>query len=66
LNLLEIPHFGWSTKINACVKVLLSCVHGRALCLDPLISIDIALIALITKLPKEGEDPTILFNKVGE
>jgi hypothetical protein len=28
LNLLEIPHFGCSLEINACVKLLLNCVHG--------------------------------------
>jgi hypothetical protein len=28
LNLLEIPHFGRSLEINACVKLLLSCIHG--------------------------------------
>jgi hypothetical protein len=31
LNLLEIPHFRCSLEINACVKVLLNCVHGGTL-----------------------------------
>jgi hypothetical protein len=65
LNLLEVPHFGHSLEINACVKLLLSCVHGGTLWLDPPVSIDTALIARITGLPKSGEDLTILFNKQG-
>jgi hypothetical protein len=28
LNLLQIPHFGRSVEINACVKMLLRCIHG--------------------------------------
>jgi hypothetical protein len=63
---LEILHFGKSGEINACVKVLLICVHGETLWLDPTISIDISLLAKKTGLPKADEDPTILFNKVGE
>lgn len=35
LNLLEVPQFGRSLEINACVKLLLSCVHGGTLWLDP-------------------------------
>jgi hypothetical protein len=66
LNLLEVPHFGCNLEINSCVKLLLSCIHGGTLWLDPPVSIDTALIAQITGLPKAGEDPTILFNKVGE
>jgi hypothetical protein len=66
LNLLEVPHFGRSLEINACVKLLLSCIHGGTLWLDPPVSIDTALIAWITGLPKAGEDPTTLFNKAGE
>jgi hypothetical protein len=34
LNLLENPHFGRSLEINSCVKMILSCVHGRMLWLD--------------------------------
>jgi hypothetical protein len=34
LNLLEIPHFGRSTEINICIKLLLSCIHGGFLWLD--------------------------------
>jgi len=66
LNLLEISHFGWGEKTNVYVKMLLSCVHGGEIWLDPFVSIDTALIACITGLPKDGEDPGILFNKVEE
>jgi hypothetical protein len=46
--------------------VLISCIHGGTRFLDPPISIDIALIACIIGLRKVGEDPTLLFNKMGE
>jgi hypothetical protein len=61
LNLLEIPHFRCNLEINACVKVFLSCVHGGTLWLDPPVSIDTALIARITGLPKarRGSNPFI-------
>jgi hypothetical protein len=62
LNLLEVPHFGRSLEINSCVKLLLNCVHGSTLWLDPPVSIDTALIARITGLSKAGEDLTTLFN----
>jgi hypothetical protein len=45
LNLFDIPHFGRSQEINACVKMLLTCVHGGYLWLDRMISIDTYLIA---------------------
>jgi hypothetical protein len=66
LNLLEVPHFGCSLEINVCVNILLNCVHGGTLCLDPPMSIYTSLIAWITGLPKIGEDSTTLFNKAGE
>jgi hypothetical protein len=28
LNVMKIPHFGQHQKVNACVKLLLSCYHG--------------------------------------
>jgi hypothetical protein len=31
LNLLEVPHFRCSLRINDCVKLLLSCIHGGTL-----------------------------------
>jgi len=65
--LFEIPHFGQSLEINARFKLLLSCLHGGALWLDPQVSIDTQLIAQITGLSIAGEDPTTLFvNKAKE
>jgi hypothetical protein len=29
LNVMKIPHFGRHQEVNACVKLLLSCYHGR-------------------------------------
>jgi 3-oxoacyl-ACP reductase-like protein len=46
--------------------MLLNCVHGGTLWIDPLVSIGTVLIAWIIGLPKFGEDPTILFNNKGE
>jgi hypothetical protein len=66
LKMFEIPHFRHSLEINACIKVLLSYIHGGTLWLDPPVSIDIVLIAWITRLLKEGEDLSLLFHKVGE
>jgi hypothetical protein len=51
LNLFDIPHFGQRNEVNACVKFLLTCVHGGYLWLDRPISIDTDLIARITGLP---------------
>lgn len=39
-NLLDIQHFGRSNYITYCVKMLLSCVHGGYLWLNPNVSID--------------------------
>jgi hypothetical protein len=61
LNLFDIPHFGRSPKINACVKMLLSCMHGGYLWLDKPVSIDTDLIMCIIDLPSQGEDPSLLF-----
>ena len=61
LNLLQIPHFGRSNKINAVVKVLLSCMHGGHLWLDRRVDITIDLIHRITGLSKNGADPMAHF-----
>jgi hypothetical protein len=66
INLFEIPYFGWSNEINACVKVLFSSVHGGTLCLDPLVSIDTVLIPCITGLGKASQDLLLFFLKMGE
>jgi hypothetical protein len=51
LNLFDIPHFGHNNKVNACVKLLLSCMHGGYMWMDRPISIDMDLIARIIGLP---------------
>jgi hypothetical protein len=58
MNLLEIPHFGWGKDVNNCVKQLLALVHGGILWMDMMVSIDVDLIAEITGLPTDGENPT--------
>jgi hypothetical protein len=57
LNLFDIPHFGRSNEVNACIELLLTCMHGSYLWLDMTISIDIDLIARITGLPTQGQYP---------
>ena len=61
LNLLQIPDFGRRNKINAVVKVLLSCVHGRHLWLDRRVDLTIKLIHRITDLSKNSADPAMHF-----
>ncbi len=56
-NLLEIPHFGRGTEVNAVVRVLLSCVHGGYLWLSNRIDLNVDLIHCITGLSKTGQDP---------
>ena len=34
LGLINMPHFGWLNKENACTKHLLACFHGEVLWLD--------------------------------
>jgi hypothetical protein len=59
LNLLEIPHFGRGTEVNAVVRVLLSCVHGGYLWLSNRVDLNVDLIHRITGLSKHGRDPQI-------
>jgi hypothetical protein len=53
LNLLEVPHFGCILEINACVKLLLSSIHGGTLWLDPQVSTDTTLIVWIKWILEE-------------
>jgi hypothetical protein len=62
LNLFDIPHFVRSADINACVKMLLSCVHGCFLWLDRPISIDTYSIVHITGPSSQEEDPSLIFS----
>jgi hypothetical protein len=51
LNLFDIPHLDIRNKVNACFKLLLTCVHGSYLWLEMPTYIDTYLIARITGLP---------------
>jgi hypothetical protein len=55
MNLLYIPHFGCGKHINGCVKQLLARLHGGILWMDRLVPINVDLIAVITRLPMDGE-----------
>jgi hypothetical protein len=57
LNVMKIPHFGRHQEVNVCVKILLSCFHGGYLWLDRHITMDPALIHLITGLSMQGPNP---------
>ena len=59
LNLLRLPHFGRSAKVNAVVDILLSCLHGGYLWLGNKVNLNIDLIHRITRLSKTGQHPTI-------
>jgi len=54
MNLIQIPHFGQSTKVNTVVKILLSRLHGGYMWMDTKISIDPHLIWRIIRLSKQG------------
>jgi len=57
MNLLDIPHFGPGKHINACVKQLISQVHGRILLMDRSVPMTVDLIAAITGLATYGVNP---------
>jgi hypothetical protein len=50
LNVMKLPHFDRHQKVNACVKILMSCFHGRYLWLDRCIIVDLALIEVLENL----------------
>ena len=58
-----MPHFGWSTKVNACVRQLLVSFHGGCLWLKIKHYVDVKLIATITRIPLAGVDPMPFFKK---
>ena len=58
LGIINMPHFGWLDKANACAKQLLVCFHGRTLWLDIPIAVIVDLISEITVFPKAREDPS--------
>ena len=61
IELLRIPHFGRSPKVNAVVKLLLSCVHDRYLWMESKIDLNIDVIHRMTGLSKVGDDPSVHF-----
>ena len=61
LNLLQIPCFSQSKKINTVVKVLLSCVHRGRMWLDHKVNITIVLIDQIIGLSKNEVDLVVHF-----
>ena len=64
--MLDIHHFNPSLDVNACVKQLVSCVHGGTLWLDEKVEITIHLISKIIGLSIQGEDTRPLFSKETE
>jgi hypothetical protein len=57
LNVMKIPNFRRHQKVNACVKMLLSCYHGSYLWLDHRIIVDPTLIHKIIGLNIQGPNP---------
>jgi hypothetical protein len=57
LNTMKIPHFGRYQEVNVCITLLLLCFHGGYLWLDRRVTVDLALIHLITGLSMQGPDP---------
>jgi hypothetical protein len=57
MNLFKIPHFGRGKDVNACVKQLLTLVHGGILWMERIVSIDVDLTVKITGLPIDGAKP---------
>jgi hypothetical protein len=61
LNVIKIPHFGRHQEVNACIKLLLSSVHGSYLWLDRRITFNPVLIHRITRLSMQGLEPHDLY-----
>ena len=58
LELIKLLYFGKPTKENACVRLLFAFFHGGYLWLDEPITIMVELILAITRIPKDGIDPS--------
>jgi hypothetical protein len=56
LNVMKIPHFGHHQEVNACIKLLLSCYHGKYPWLDRWIIVDLTLVHLIIGLIMKGPE----------
>jgi hypothetical protein len=57
MNLLDVLHFRCGKHINGCVKQLLARVHGGILWMDRSVPINVDLIAAITRIPTNEENP---------
>jgi hypothetical protein len=57
LNIMKILQFGRHQEVNVCVKLLMLCYHGGYHWLDSHVTVDPALIHLITRLSMQGPDP---------
>jgi hypothetical protein len=50
----DILHFGLHEDINTCMIILTSCVYGRYMWMERLVSIDIDSIVHISSIPSQG------------
>jgi hypothetical protein len=57
MKLLNIPHFGCGKHTKRCFKQLLERVHEGILWMYRLVDINVDLIAVITRLPIDGDKP---------
>jgi hypothetical protein len=57
LNMIKIPHFDRHQEMNMCIKLLMSFYHRGYLWLDKCVTMDPALIHMITRLSMQGSDP---------
>jgi hypothetical protein len=57
LNVMKIPHFGQHQAVYAFFKLLPSCYHGGYMWLDRRVTVDLALIHLITGLSMQRPNP---------
>ena len=58
LGLINMLHFGQLNEVNACMKKLLACFHGRYLWLYEPVEVTMELISAITKIHKDGTNPS--------
>ena len=66
LNMLLMPHFGYSGPVGMYVKQLLVCFHGGYLWLNKPYEVMVDLVLDIIGLPWQGVDPSPYLHKDGE
>ena len=59
--MINMSHFGQLTEANACIKNILACFHGGILWLDSPITVTVAIILEIMRIPKDGCEPSQYF-----